>query len=282
MMNWIHEEPFVVSVNFQDGSVGTSHPWSDNFTEVWRRSDLFREYPGSRAAGARQRTPDEREFQDLTDLYSYQHKTMSRKESCAAFRAEQSGQREVVPGNMQDFNYLFSNCLEITAKLSCVKKPLNRKLQEEWEKNLPALMAFLETARGTVHGQVTDSSGCAAMARIEVVGRARDTVTTERGEYWRVLSPGRFRIKAVSMDFTKQSEEVEITVGDLREVRNRTDLRLDQLYGKSVTTTTSTTTTLATTTTSQPEEEGIRLDLIPGVCIVVSFNGVTGCREDSK
>ena len=42
MMNWIHEEPFVVSVNFQDGSVGTSHPWSDNFTEVWRRSDLFR------------------------------------------------------------------------------------------------------------------------------------------------------------------------------------------------------------------------------------------------
>ena len=39
--------------------------------------------------------------------------------------------------------------------------------------------------------QVTDSSGCAAMARIEVVGRARDTVTTERGEYWRVLSPGR-------------------------------------------------------------------------------------------
>ena len=38
----------------------------------------YREYPGSRAAGARQRTPDEREFQDLTDLYSYQHKTMSR------------------------------------------------------------------------------------------------------------------------------------------------------------------------------------------------------------
>ena len=38
----------------------------------------YREYPGSRAAAARQRTPDEREFQDLTDLYSYQHKTMSR------------------------------------------------------------------------------------------------------------------------------------------------------------------------------------------------------------
>ena len=42
MINWIREEPFVVSVNFQDGSVGMSHPWSDNFTEVWRKSDLFR------------------------------------------------------------------------------------------------------------------------------------------------------------------------------------------------------------------------------------------------
>ena len=43
----------------------------------------------------------------------------------------------------------------------------------------------------TLLPQVTDSSGLATMARIEVVGRARDTVTTERGEYWRVLSPGR-------------------------------------------------------------------------------------------
>lgn len=48
---------------------------------------------------------------------------------------------------MQDFNYLHTNCFEITLELSCNKFPRQEELQREWLGNREALIQFLEQVK---------------------------------------------------------------------------------------------------------------------------------------
>ena len=179
---------------------------------------------------------------------------------------------------------MYTNCMEITLELSCVKKPLAKMLQPEWEKNMEPMFAYLEVAKSLLHGVVTDASGEPVEgAHILVQGREKDVVTTEMGEYWRVLTPGTYTIHAMLGDLV--SDEVSITISsDWRDKPGqRLDLSLSKPLTRSPTTQPTTTTTTTTTTTSEPEPEvGTNLYILPGICINISlsFTPIKGCKEN--
>lgn len=52
-----------------------------------------------------------------------------------------------IPPGMQDFNYLHTNCFEITLELSCDKFPRQEELHREWLGNQEALIQFLEEVK---------------------------------------------------------------------------------------------------------------------------------------
>lgn len=98
---------------------------------------------------------------------------------------------------MQDWNYIHSNCFEITLELSCCKYPEHTQLEFEWERNKNALMEFMELVLQGLNGFVVDENGNALEnAVVSVDGIAKNVTTAEFGDYWRLLLPGTYQITA--------------------------------------------------------------------------------------
>ena len=62
-----------------------------------------------------------------------------------------------MPGGMEDFNYLHSNCFEITMELSCCKFPKASELPREWQLNRESLFRFMEATHMGFRGRVLDA-----------------------------------------------------------------------------------------------------------------------------
>ena len=72
-------------------------------------------------------------------------------------------------------------------------------LATHWENNYASMLSVIQSADGGVKGLVVDEEGSALPdARVRIDGVDKEIVTTDRGEYWRLLVPGTYIVTAVS------------------------------------------------------------------------------------
>ena len=101
----------MLSANLHAGAVVASYPYDDN--------------PIGRSVDSP--SPDDDAFRYLSSLYARAHGFMaSQSRTCHPGERFPGGITNgadwyVVSGGMQDFNYVYSNALEITLELSCCK-----------------------------------------------------------------------------------------------------------------------------------------------------------------
>lgn len=104
-----------------------------------------------------------------------------------------------VVGGMQDFNYLNTNCFELTFELGCTKFPFQRDLEGYWQDNREPLLTFMEQVNRGVKGFVLDDKGHGVRnADISVVGIEHPVKSASDGDYWRILVPGDYEISVTA------------------------------------------------------------------------------------
>ncbi|XP_051940886.1 carboxypeptidase Z isoform X2 [Hippocampus zosterae] len=204
VMKWIRSIPFVQSASLHGGELVVSYPF--DYSRHPHEERMFSP------------TQDERVFKQLARTYADAHATMSNNDTdrCGAIFYRTKGIINGAlwysfPGGMSDFNYLHTNCLEITVELGCDKFPSEVELYPEWKRNKEALLSFIESVHRGIKGVVKDVHGNGIKdATISVKGIRKDITTAEGGDYWRLLSAGTHIVTATAKGYSRVSKRVHL------------------------------------------------------------------------
>ncbi|XP_038129415.1 carboxypeptidase Z-like isoform X2 [Cyprinodon tularosa] len=204
VMKWIRSLPFVQSASLHGGELVVSYPF--DFSRHPQEEKMFSP------------TPDELIFKQLARTYADAHATMSNNDTdrCGASFYRTRGIINGAlwysfAGGMSDFNYLHTNCMEITVELGCDKFPPEAELYPEWKRNKEALLSFLESVHRGIKGVVRDTDGNGIKgATVSVRGIRKDITTAEDGDYWRLLNSGTHILTATAKGYSKVSKRVHL------------------------------------------------------------------------
>ncbi|GBM94879.1 Carboxypeptidase M [Araneus ventricosus] len=211
VMDWIRQKQFVLSGNFHGGALVASYPF-DNIPANSPKN--FRKF------GSPSVTPDDDVFRHLAETYSFNHKTMYLDHSCRDGSppfpngTTNGAAWYSLIGGMQDYNYVWGSCMEITLEISCCKYPKSFQLPQFWSDNQKAILQYLGEVHQGVWGRITDQNNNPIHnATIKVKGREFGSRTTYRGEYWRILRPGTYTLQAEARGYDPVELNVQISKG---------------------------------------------------------------------
>ncbi|MGH0137572.1 UNVERIFIED_CONTAM: hypothetical protein FKN15_068245 [Acipenser sinensis] len=137
VINWMQLIPFVLSANLHGGELVVTYPY--DMTRDWAPKDLTP-------------TPDDSFFRWLATVYATTNQVMVNPDRRHCHNEDfmqgnniiNGANWHTVPGSMNDFSYLHTNCFEVTVELSCDKFPHESELPTEWENNKESLLVYME------------------------------------------------------------------------------------------------------------------------------------------
>uniref|UniRef100_A0A2K6PES0 Probable carboxypeptidase X1 n=1 Tax=Rhinopithecus roxellana TaxID=61622 RepID=A0A2K6PES0_RHIRO len=207
VIKWMKRIPFVLSANLHGGELVVSYPF-DMTRTPWAARELTP-------------TPDDAVFRWLSTVYAGSNLAMqdTNRRPCHSQDFSVHGNIingadwHTVPGSMNDFSYLHTNCFEVTVELSCDKFPHENELPQEWENNKDALLTYLEQVRMGIAGVVRDKDTELGIADavIAVDGINHDVTTAWGGDYWRLLTPGDYMVTASAEGYHSVTRNCRVT-----------------------------------------------------------------------
>lgn len=113
---------------------------------------------------------------------------------------------------MQDYNYIFGGCMELTLEISCCKHPNATNLLTYWNENKISMLALLNEVNRGVKGVIRDyfTEMPIAKANLTVLGRDVLFQSDIDGQFWRLLLPGDYVLIIKAQGYSRLQKQFTI------------------------------------------------------------------------
>ncbi|KAF3445470.1 hypothetical protein FNV43_RR10646 [Rhamnella rubrinervis] len=213
IMKWMREMRFTASASLHGGALVANYPWDGT-------QDKRRNYYAC---------PDDATFRFLASVYSRAHHNMSLS---TEFQGGITNGAYWYPiyGGMQDWNYIYGGCFELTLEISDNKWPPANELPTLWEYNRKSMLNLvLSLVKSGVHGRIFSSDSGRPLPGSIIIEGINYTLKTSRGfaDYHRLLpSEGRYKVVATVPGYRSKTTSIW-----LEEAATTVDFVLDPEVG---------------------------------------------------
>eukprot|EP01132_Coremiostelium_polycephalum_P010658 gene10658-13055_t len=198
IINWSKLNNFVLSANLHGGALVSNYPFDSTRGK------------SNEGFGVYSLSPDDQVFRKIALTYSLNHRKMHLSKNFFA-GVTNGALWYVLNGGMQDWNYDFTNNMEITLELSDEKIPPATQLYDFWKDNNVALMEFshLPLVCG-IYGQVLDKMTQRPISAKILISGVNHPVSNDPtfGDFYRLLDSGLFKVTAMSPGYKSESQTI--------------------------------------------------------------------------